>query len=633
MPTRVISEMLGVPYEDHEFFQHHANVGLARYASAEDGQKGAMSLHKYLINLVESKMANPSEDAVSDLAERVNAGEISVKEAAQLGTGLLIAGHETTANMIGIGVLALLENPEQAALLRDSDDPKFIANAAEELMRYLSIIQNGQRRVAIEDIEIGGETIRAGEGIIIDLAPANWDARRLSRTRQAGLHPRRGPAARLRLRPPPVRRAAARPRRAADRVPHAAAAHPDAEAGDPVRRGAVQARPARLRRLRTSRDLVATDSLHHSPIGVPTMSTPTAQPCIRPKASARPRTDKGMPQDAIVGLPAGTEIFSADNHISVADDIFYERFPEELKGAAPRIWYEDGAYMVGMKGKAWTGGDFGRVLMQYDDLAGAASNNIEARIRELPRTASTRNWRSPTPCWRCSTTRTSRCASGCSASTTSTSPTCRSARNGHFYGVGLINWWDPKGTRSTLAELKSLGLKTFLLPLNPGKDDDGNIYDYGSAAMDAVWDEIEEAGVPVSHHIGETPPKTPCENNSVVVGMMVNVDSFREQFAKYVFSGILDRHPKLKIGWFEGGIAWVPTALQDAEHMLASYRHMFNHQLDPRRPPLLEQPHERLVHGRSARPAADRQDRRGQRDVVVGLPAQRDRRSDTRRSR
>ncbi|HEX2284064.1 MAG TPA: cytochrome P450, partial [Mycobacterium sp.] len=177
VPTRVISEMLGVPYEDHEFFQHHANVGLARYATAEDGQKGAMGLAQYLINLVKTKMENPAEDAVSDLADRVNAGEISVKEAAQLGTGLLIAGHETTANMIGIGVLALLENPEQAALLRDSDDPKFVANAVEELMRYLSIIQNGQRRIAVEDIEIEGETIRAGEGIIIDLAPANWDAK------------------------------------------------------------------------------------------------------------------------------------------------------------------------------------------------------------------------------------------------------------------------------------------------------------------------------------------------------------------------------------------------------------------------------------------------------------------------
>jgi len=176
VPSVVISQMLGVPYEDAEMFQHHANIGLARYAAAEDTMKGAMSLHKYLAQLVEAKMENPAEDAVSDLAERVKAGELSVKEAAQLGTGLLIAGHETTANMIGLGVLALLLNPSQAAVIRDADDPKIVANAVEELLRYLSIIQNGQRRVALEDIKIAGETIRANEGIIIDLAPANWDA-------------------------------------------------------------------------------------------------------------------------------------------------------------------------------------------------------------------------------------------------------------------------------------------------------------------------------------------------------------------------------------------------------------------------------------------------------------------------
>ena len=176
VPSVVISQMLGVPYEDAEMFQHHANVGLARYAAAEDTMKGAMSLHKYLAQLVEAKMENPAEDAVSDLAERVKAGELSVKEAAQLGTGLLIAGHETTANMLGLGVLALLENPDQAAVIRDAEDPKILANAVEELLRYLSIIQNGQRRVALEDIQIAGETIRANEGIIIDLAPANWDA-------------------------------------------------------------------------------------------------------------------------------------------------------------------------------------------------------------------------------------------------------------------------------------------------------------------------------------------------------------------------------------------------------------------------------------------------------------------------
>lgn len=176
VPSLVISQLLGVPYADAEMFQHHANVGLARYATGEDTVKGAMSLHKYLSQLVEAKMENPAEDAVSDLAERVKAGELSVKEAAQLATGLLIAGHETTANMIGLGVLALLENPHQLAVMRDAEDPKIVANAVEELLRYLSIIQNGQRRVALEDINIAGEVIRAGEGIIIDLAPANWDA-------------------------------------------------------------------------------------------------------------------------------------------------------------------------------------------------------------------------------------------------------------------------------------------------------------------------------------------------------------------------------------------------------------------------------------------------------------------------
>ncbi|BBX94962.1 cytochrome P450 [Mycobacterium lacus] len=176
VPSLVISQLLGVPYEDAEMFQRHANVGLARFATGQDTVNGAMSLHKYLAALVEAKMDTPGEDAVSDLAERVNAGELSVKEAAQLGTGLLIAGHETTANMIGLGVLVLLENPDQAAVVRDADDPRIVANAVEELLRYLSIIQNGQRRVALEDIEIAGERIRAGEGIIIDLALANWDA-------------------------------------------------------------------------------------------------------------------------------------------------------------------------------------------------------------------------------------------------------------------------------------------------------------------------------------------------------------------------------------------------------------------------------------------------------------------------
>lgn len=177
VPTLMISEMLGVPYEDHEFFQKHASLNVDRFATREQAEAGRSTLARYLVELVKKKLDEPAEDALSDIAERVRAGEIDMREAAQLGTGLLIAGHETSANMIALGTLALLRHPGQWELLRDSDDPKVVGNAVEELLRYLSIIQNGQRRVAKDDIEIAGETIRAGDGLIFDLAPANWDER------------------------------------------------------------------------------------------------------------------------------------------------------------------------------------------------------------------------------------------------------------------------------------------------------------------------------------------------------------------------------------------------------------------------------------------------------------------------
>jgi len=194
IPTLMISDMLGVPYEDHEFFHKHATLNVDRFATREQAAEGRSTLARYLIELLKRKLDEPAEDLATDLAERVRAGELDMREAAQLGTGVLIAGHETSANMIGLGTLVLLRNPEQWALLRESDDPRLVASAVEELLRYLGIIQNGQRRVATADIEIGGVTIEAGDGLIFDLSAANWDERawqapdRLDLTRPAAHH-------------------------------------------------------------------------------------------------------------------------------------------------------------------------------------------------------------------------------------------------------------------------------------------------------------------------------------------------------------------------------------------------------------------------------------------------------------
>ncbi|MGZ4577501.1 MAG: amidohydrolase family protein [Mycobacterium sp.] len=291
-----------------------------------------------------------------------------------------------------------------------------------------------------------------------------------------------------------------------------------------------------------------------------------------------PKHRRGHAAAGSTGLPPGTEVFSADNHISVADDIFYEHFPYDLKDYAPRIWYEDGAYLLGRQGQSMVVGDFSAVLMQYDDLAGAVSNNIDARVRELAEDGVDKELVFPNAVLALFHYPDKDLRERIFRIYNEHIAAVQERSNGHCYGVGLINWWDPRGTRRTLTELKSLGLKTFLMPINPGNDDNGRAIDFSGTAMSAVWDEIEDAGLPVSHHIGESQPKVPSEVNSVAVAMMVNIDSFREMFSKYVFGGILDRHPGLRLGWFEGGIAWVPPALQDAEHVLASYRHMLAHQ-------------------------------------------------------
>ena len=177
LPTRMIAAIMGVPYEDHGTFSDQASIGMHKDVSVEAQMESFRWQHDYLASLVKARMAEPRDDVVSDLAQRVTDGEITVEEAAAMGVGLFVAGHETSSNMIALATAALLEHPDQLAILRDCDDPQVAATAAEELLRYLGIVHMAQRRIATEDIEIGGEVIKAGEGILIELASGNRDPR------------------------------------------------------------------------------------------------------------------------------------------------------------------------------------------------------------------------------------------------------------------------------------------------------------------------------------------------------------------------------------------------------------------------------------------------------------------------
>lgn len=279
------------------------------------------------------------------------------------------------------------------------------------------------------------------------------------------------------------------------------------------------------------------------------------------------------------GLPAGTEVFSSDNHISLAEDIFHERFPESLKDRAPRVMNVEGAWVVGTGGDAPLHPDFLRVLTQYDPLAGSHTGDVTARLAALDAEGVDKELAFPNALlalfgWPDYEVRETafRIYNEYIAG-------IQEQSGERIFGVGLVNWWDADGARRTVSELKALGLRTFLLPINPGRDPERRPIDYASSTMRGVWEAIEESELPVSHHIGESPPASPNEFNSLGVGMLQSVAPFRDTFGKYVFGGILDRHPGLRVGFFEGGINWVPSVLQDAEHIAASFAHLSNLEL------------------------------------------------------
>jgi cytochrome P450 len=174
VPSLVICELLGVPYADHDFFQAHTTALARRTTAPEDGQRAFDELHAYLDELITRKESDPGDDLYSrQIAKQREEGTLDHAGLVSMAFLLLVAGHETTANMISLGVLGLLNHPDQLTVIKA--DPGKTPMAVEELLRYFSIVEIATSRVATEDVEIGGVTIKADEGVVISALSANWD--------------------------------------------------------------------------------------------------------------------------------------------------------------------------------------------------------------------------------------------------------------------------------------------------------------------------------------------------------------------------------------------------------------------------------------------------------------------------
>ncbi|MFC8343039.1 cytochrome P450 [Streptomyces sp. NPDC057280] len=174
VPSMVICALLGVPYADHEFFEGQSRR-LLRGPRAADTQDARDQLDAYFEELIDRKLKQerPGDGVLDELVhDRLRAGELDRAEVISFATILLVAGHETTANMLSLGTFTLLQHPERLAELRER--PELLPVAVEELMRVLSIA-DGLLRLATEDIEAGGETIRAGDGVVFSTSVINRD--------------------------------------------------------------------------------------------------------------------------------------------------------------------------------------------------------------------------------------------------------------------------------------------------------------------------------------------------------------------------------------------------------------------------------------------------------------------------
>ena len=181
LPVTVICDMLGIPEEDREFFHAGSRMGgrlldLAPLSAAEikEQNEGNLAMAEYFRRLFDLRRRQPGDDLTTHLVQAEEAGDKLTNEELTANIILLFgAGHETTVNLIGNGLLALHRNPDQLRLLQN--DPSLAPNAVEELLRYDSSVQV-TGRTTLEDVDdIGGIALAKGQPVVCLLGSANRD--------------------------------------------------------------------------------------------------------------------------------------------------------------------------------------------------------------------------------------------------------------------------------------------------------------------------------------------------------------------------------------------------------------------------------------------------------------------------
>jgi predicted TIM-barrel fold metal-dependent hydrolase len=298
------------------------------------------------------------------------------------------------------------------------------------------------------------------------------------------------------------------------------------------------------------------------------MSTATRSLAIPEIRDIGVLTDRKPQSQGDMRLPAGTRLISADNHWEITTDIFFEHFPAHLKDKAPRVWF-DGFWKIGYRGVlealpigerttraiVRTNSSDWRLERRYGDMDAEGVAEEICFPQTLIGFARYPEFEVQEQLYRVYNEHHAAAVIN---------------RAGRSHAVGVFpNWWDPAAAERSMQQIVDLGLKTFMVPVTPGKSIEGKEIHYQDPIMDRFWDVVAEAGLPLCFHVGEG---TDVEHRGGVGALnMTLMAPFRKPFGQIVFGGVFDRHPHLQVVFAEGGLAWVPPALQDAEMLFDSF--------------------------------------------------------------
>jgi predicted TIM-barrel fold metal-dependent hydrolase len=274
-----------------------------------------------------------------------------------------------------------------------------------------------------------------------------------------------------------------------------------------------------------------------------------------------------QPQAGPDHWPEGTVIVSADSHM-LEGDCWIDRFPAHLKDQAPRMLFKDGGWDLMIGETSMTPPALAQSLCQAMECYPGLSD-VEARLVDLDIEGVAKELIFPQRLFGLMMFgEIANREHVFSAYNEFIAGQCARAPD-RLYSVMVPRYWEPETAQESVDRCVELGARCLMVPLKPGKYEDGHTIHYNDPRMDPLWKAVSESGLPLAFHIGEAIPT--AINGAVGVSVLTQMNGFQQQWAQLVFGGVFDRFPALKAVFVEAGLSWIPGMLHQADMIYNSF--------------------------------------------------------------